>query len=81
MVDKVYSGRVRSKERERECIAAAAANFPSDKYTTFSKRDPGYRKSQHKVPKWTRVSLTMRTAFRSSLTPLQLTLRENPKGF
>ncbi|KIY35020.1 50S small subunit ribosomal protein L31 [Cryptococcus gattii E566] len=28
-----------------------------DKYTTFSKRDPGYRKSQHKVPKWTRLTL------------------------
>ncbi|OXC70805.1 hypothetical protein AYX13_00788 [Cryptococcus neoformans] len=30
---------------------------PRDKYTTFSKRDPGYRKSQHKVPKWTRLTL------------------------
>ncbi|KAE8539368.1 hypothetical protein D1P53_004468 [Cryptococcus gattii VGV] len=49
-------GGVRTR-REREYIAAAAANFPSDKYTTFSKRDPGYRKSQHKVPKWTRLTL------------------------
>lgn len=27
-----------------------------DKYTTYSVRHRGFRKSQHKVPKWTRVS-------------------------
>ncbi|KAK4053784.1 hypothetical protein OIV83_001440 [Microbotryomycetes sp. JL201] len=32
---------------------------PKDKYTTFSRTDRGYRKSMHKVPKWTR--LTSRT--------------------
>lgn len=26
-----------------------------DKYTTFSPHDRGYRKSVHKVPKWTKV--------------------------
>ncbi|WVW86163.1 hypothetical protein I302_108204 [Kwoniella bestiolae CBS 10118] len=30
---------------------------PRDKYTTFSKHHRGYRKSQHKVPKWTRLTL------------------------
>ncbi|ORY41451.1 putative MRPL31-mitochondrial ribosomal protein, large subunit [Leucosporidium creatinivorum] len=29
---------------------------PKDKYTTFSRTDPGYRKSMHKVPKWTRIT-------------------------
>ncbi|KDN45249.1 putative MRPL31-mitochondrial ribosomal protein, large subunit [Tilletiaria anomala UBC 951] len=28
-----------------------------DKYTTFSMRSKGYRKSVHKVPKWTRLTL------------------------
>lgn len=27
-----------------------------DKYTTFSRTDPGYRKSLHKVPHWTRLT-------------------------
>lgn len=27
-----------------------------DKYTTFSPHARGYRKSVHKVPKWTKVS-------------------------
>ncbi|PWN46677.1 putative MRPL31-mitochondrial ribosomal protein, large subunit [Violaceomyces palustris] len=31
--------------------------LPKDKYTTFSKHDRGFRKSVHKVPKWTRVTL------------------------
>ncbi|WVR00180.1 hypothetical protein IAU59_007322 [Kwoniella sp. CBS 9459] len=30
---------------------------PKDKYTTFSKHHRGYRKSQHMVPKWTRLTL------------------------
>ncbi|WVQ84616.1 hypothetical protein IAT38_006771 [Cryptococcus sp. DSM 104549] len=30
---------------------------PKDKYTTFSKHDRGFRKSMHKVPKWTRLTL------------------------
>ncbi|KAK0534102.1 hypothetical protein OC842_002743 [Tilletia horrida] len=30
---------------------------PRDKYTTFSKTSKGYRKSVHKVPKWTRLTL------------------------
>ncbi|KAK4058863.1 hypothetical protein OIO90_000309 [Microbotryomycetes sp. JL221] len=29
---------------------------PRDKYTTFSRTDRGYRKSLHKVPKWTRIT-------------------------
>ncbi|KAJ9480176.1 54S ribosomal protein L31, mitochondrial [Pseudozyma hubeiensis] len=28
-----------------------------DKYTTFSKHDRGFRKSIHKVPKWTRKTI------------------------
>ena len=28
-----------------------------DKYTTFSRTDKGYRKSLHKVPKWTRLTI------------------------
>ncbi|EST04709.1 Ribosomal protein L31, mitochondrial [Kalmanozyma brasiliensis GHG001] len=28
-----------------------------DKYTTFSKHDRGFRKSVHKVPKWTRLTI------------------------
>ncbi|KAN0066191.1 hypothetical protein ACQY0O_000285 [Thecaphora frezii] len=31
--------------------------LPKDKYTTFSKHDRGFRKSVHKVPKWTRKTL------------------------
>ncbi|KAK9894183.1 mitochondrial 54S ribosomal protein YmL31 [Cystobasidium minutum MCA 4210] len=30
---------------------------PKDKYTTFSRSAPGYRKSVHKVPKFTRLTL------------------------
>ncbi|KAK0552369.1 hypothetical protein OC846_002244 [Tilletia horrida] len=30
---------------------------PKNKYTTFSKTSKGYRKSVHKVPKWTRITL------------------------
>ncbi|CCE64061.1 hypothetical protein TPHA_0G02250 [Tetrapisispora phaffii CBS 4417] len=30
---------------------------PKDKYTVFNKKSPGYRKSVHKVPKWTKLSL------------------------
>lgn len=30
---------------------------PNDKYTTFSKHDRGFRKSVHKVPKWTRKTI------------------------
>ncbi|RXK40528.1 50S small subunit ribosomal protein L31 [Tremella mesenterica] len=30
---------------------------PRDKYTTFTKHVRGYRKSVHKVPKWTRLTL------------------------
>lgn len=30
---------------------------PRDKYTVFDKKSPGYRKSIHKVPKWTKLSL------------------------
>lgn len=40
---------------------------PKDKYTTFSRTDPGYRKSMHKVPKCasfvgSRLSLSMERA-------------------
>ncbi|WVO18536.1 hypothetical protein L204_106255 [Cryptococcus depauperatus] len=38
-------------------LPTEAEMVPRDKYTTFSKHDPGYRKSQHKVPKWTRTTL------------------------
>ncbi|KAK4684478.1 hypothetical protein P7C73_g5698, partial [Tremellales sp. Uapishka_1] len=30
---------------------------PRDKYTTFTPNEVGYRKSVHKVPKWTRLTL------------------------
>ncbi|OBZ75144.1 54S ribosomal protein L31, mitochondrial [Grifola frondosa] len=30
---------------------------PKDKYTVFSRREQGYRKGIHKVPKWTRLTL------------------------
>lgn len=54
----------------------------ADKYTTFSPHDRGYRKSVHKVPKWTKVSSLLHTPWLYcwKLT-MQLTLRENPKGF
>lgn len=29
---------------------------PRDKYTTFDKKSKGYRKSLHRVPKWTKMS-------------------------
>ena len=32
---------------------------PKDKYSVFSRTDPGYRKSVHKVPKWTRLTLRL----------------------
>jgi len=31
--------------------------LPKDKYTTFNASSPGYRKSIHKVPKFTRLTL------------------------
>ncbi|KAJ5190664.1 uncharacterized protein N7498_009649 [Penicillium cinerascens] len=30
--------------------------LPKDKYTLFDKKEKSYRKSIHKLPKWTRVS-------------------------
>ncbi|CAO1618025.1 unnamed protein product [Parajaminaea phylloscopi] len=30
---------------------------PRDKYSTFDKKGRGFRKSVHKVPKWTRLTL------------------------
>ncbi|EPS33438.1 hypothetical protein PDE_08400 [Penicillium oxalicum 114-2] len=30
--------------------------LPKDKYTLFDKKEKNYRKSIHKLPKWTRVS-------------------------
>lgn len=30
---------------------------PRDKYTTFDKKEKNYRKSVHRVPKWTKLSL------------------------
>lgn len=30
--------------------------LPRDKYSIFDKKVRGYRKSVHKLPKWTRVS-------------------------
>ncbi|SGY75565.1 BQ5605_C005g03432 [Microbotryum silenes-dioicae] len=33
------------------------ASMPArDKYTTFSRTERGYRKSMHKVPKWTKLT-------------------------
>ena len=29
---------------------------PKDKYTTFSRKDQGYRKGIHKVPQWTKIT-------------------------
>ncbi|GAA5829777.1 hypothetical protein JCM5353_002228 [Sporobolomyces roseus] len=29
---------------------------PKDKYTTFSRKETGYRKGIHKVPQWTKVT-------------------------
>ncbi|GAA5910205.1 mitochondrial 54S ribosomal protein mL60 MRPL31 [Sporobolomyces salmoneus] len=29
---------------------------PKDKYTTFSRKEKGYRKGIHKVPQWTKVT-------------------------
>ncbi|AAW45544.1 hypothetical protein CNBH2050 [Cryptococcus deneoformans B-3501A] len=43
--------------RLARCMQVVYGQRREYKYTTFSKRDPGYRKSQHKVPKWTRLTL------------------------
>ncbi|GAA5830234.1 hypothetical protein JCM3766R1_002834 [Sporobolomyces carnicolor] len=29
---------------------------PKDKYTTFSRKETGYRKGIHKVPQWTKIT-------------------------
>ncbi|EDO14744.1 hypothetical protein Kpol_297p5 [Vanderwaltozyma polyspora DSM 70294] len=31
--------------------------LPRDKYTVFNRKSDGYRKSVHKVPKWTKISM------------------------
>ncbi|CBQ72624.1 probable MRPL31-mitochondrial ribosomal protein, large subunit [Sporisorium reilianum SRZ2] len=38
-------------------LPAEADMLAKDKYTTFSKHDRGFRKSVHKVPKWTRKTI------------------------
>ncbi|GAK65386.1 mitochondrial ribosomal protein L31 [Moesziomyces antarcticus] len=38
-------------------IPTESQMLPKDKYTTFSKHDRGFRKSVHKVPKWTRKTI------------------------
>lgn len=38
-------------------LPSEAHMLPKDKYTTFSKHDRGFRKSVHKVPKWTRKTI------------------------
>ncbi|GAA6060131.1 hypothetical protein JCM10212_001428 [Sporobolomyces blumeae] len=60
-VDAVIST-LRSTGVETHSLAAASAlpteqeMRPKDKYTTFSRKDPGYRKGIHKVPQWTKVT-------------------------
>ena len=34
-----------------------------DKYTVFNKKESGYRKGLHKVPKWTKISLRRNPKF------------------
>ncbi|PWN94170.1 putative MRPL31-mitochondrial ribosomal protein, large subunit [Acaromyces ingoldii] len=48
---------VAALRRWREEMPTEAEMLPKDKYTTFSKQARDFRKSVHKVPKWTRLSL------------------------
>lgn len=46
--------RVSEFHSQQPHVTSRAADIP-DKYTTFTPHERGYRKSVHKVPKWTKV--------------------------
>lgn len=56
---------------------------PKDKYSTFSRTSPGYRKSLHKVRSPSRALVDGAELIRDSQVPkwTRLTLRESPHGF
>ncbi|KAL7418417.1 hypothetical protein Q5752_006875 [Cryptotrichosporon argae] len=62
LVDDVIAAVAASGVETRSLARAAALPtegemLPRDKYTTFDHKVRGWRKSVHKVPKWTRLTL------------------------
>ncbi|WVR07659.1 hypothetical protein IAU60_004701 [Kwoniella sp. DSM 27419] len=62
VVDSVIAAVAESGVTTRSLVKALdlpteAEMSPKDKYTVFNPRSRGFRKSQHKVPKWTRLTL------------------------
>lgn len=48
--------RPRAPQTKALALPTEAEMLAKDKYTTFSRTDPGYRKGLHKVPHWTRIT-------------------------
>ncbi|WWC91711.1 uncharacterized protein L201_006657 [Kwoniella dendrophila CBS 6074] len=58
VISAVAESGIITKSLERAlALPTESEMLAKDKYTTFSKHHRGYRKSQHKVPKWTRLTL------------------------
>ncbi|KAF2768355.1 hypothetical protein EJ03DRAFT_344008 [Teratosphaeria nubilosa] len=49
-------GTIKLIERWKAEMPPEAEMLPRDKYTMFDRKQRGYRKGVHKLPKWTRVS-------------------------
>ncbi|KAI9836299.1 MAG: hypothetical protein M1837_003427 [Sclerophora amabilis] len=48
--------KLKAIERWKAEMPTEAEMQPRDKYTIFDRKEKGYRKGVHKLPKWTRVS-------------------------
>jgi len=49
-------GTIKLLERWKADMPTEGEMLPRDKYTMFDRKQRGYRKGVHKLPKWTRVS-------------------------
>ncbi|KAI9888675.1 MAG: hypothetical protein M1814_006530 [Vezdaea aestivalis] len=47
---------IKQIEKWKTDMPAEHEMYPRDKYTVFDRKEKGYRKGIHKVPKWTRVT-------------------------
>ncbi|GAA5990176.1 hypothetical protein JCM11641_004245 [Rhodosporidiobolus odoratus] len=57
VLETLQSSGIETRALTRTLTLPSEPSMPSkDKYTTFSRKDPGYRKGIHKVPHWTKVT-------------------------
>ncbi|KAJ9114938.1 hypothetical protein QFC20_001312 [Naganishia adeliensis] len=58
VIDAIRQSGVQCKALDRALLLPTEAEMlPKDKYTTFNPTSQGYRKSVHKVPKFTKLTL------------------------